>query len=183
MSQNAFLAIVPSDSTKLEIKQKLRLPFPPDQVRWVKQQNLHITLGYVHDLEREDRPLLAECFKPLAQLRVFKAVIRKPIILGTGNTLCGAVEPLSEMAQLREVSMELLAKGLEGRYDFDRTYDFLPHIKVQSVRKALPEDMKAALRQEFMMRPFHPIEFKVHHVAWMERAGDDYRIIRSFYLR
>lgn len=182
MSHNAFLAVVPSDSTKLEIKQKLRLPFPPDQVRWVRQHNLHLTLGYIHNLAREDRKPLVQAFTSLSQLHAFKVLIRRPVVLGTGNTLCGLIEPSDELQKLREECSKLLER-LQGRYSFDQTYAFLPHVKVQSIRKSLSDDMRVALRDEFMERPFHQIEMKVNHVAWMERAGEDYRIIRSYYLR
>ncbi|OJX10208.1 MAG: hypothetical protein BGO77_07290 [Caedibacter sp. 37-49] len=182
MHKNIFLAVLFENKLKEKLAHNLRLSAPIEEIIYTPKQNIHLTLGFIRNVDFHDRSLLKKAFNNIKTEFPFEGFLQRSIILGNGNSLCIRAEPFEKLAEIHLASRKLLRLNTENKYDFDNTFDYLPHIKIQSLRPYLTIERKTMLLEEFSRKCDRRIEFYVSTLALMERQGDFYHIIKKYLL-
>jgi len=136
--QRVFIGI-PVDKQSQRLINKLLKPLKesPTDIRWVPENNRHLTLAFLGDTAKSEIDSLIQTFDTTYQRRScfhyrLSGLSRFPNASGRIIALSGQpVEPLEEIYQ---VTRKLLDKN---RIDFDQK-SFRPHITLARIRKARP---------------------------------------------
>lgn len=182
MYKNLFLSILLENKLKEKLAHKLRLEASLDEVIYAPKQNLHLTLGFIRNVDPHDRASLKNAFNEITTFPSFKGHAQTSVILGNGNSLCIRVEPFDKLSEIRMFTQKLLLKNSQGQYDFDHSFEYLPHIKIQSLRPHLTLEQRTSLLKDFFKKCDHRIEFIITSLALMERQGEFYYILKKYFL-
>ncbi len=182
MHKNLFLAVLLENKLKEKLAHNLRLSAPIEEVIYAPEQNLHLTLGFIRNVDFHDRSLLKSAFNNIKIEFSFEGFSQGSIVLGNGNSLCIRAGPFEKFIEMRLASRKLLQQNTENKYDYDNSFDYLPHIKIQSLRPYLTIEQKSVLLEEFSRKCDRRIEFNVSTLALMERQGELYRIVKKYLL-
>lgn len=180
MYKNLFLAVLFEDKLKEKLAHYLRLDASLEEVIYAPQQNIHLTLGFIRNVAAQDRPLLKNAFNSIKASPSFEGYAQTSVILGNGNSLCIRVGPFEKLSEIRIASQKTLLKSSYNKYDFDASFDYLPHIKIQSLRPYLSQERRISLLEDFSRKCDRRIEFKITSLALMERQGEFYHIIKKY---
>jgi len=145
MYKNLFLAVHFEDKLKEKLAHNLRLDASLDEVIYAPKQNLHLTLGFIRNVDPRDRSLLKSAFNDIQKMPSFNGFAHVSIILGNGNSLCVRAGPSEKLSEIRFAAQNLLVLHSQNKYDFDGTFDYLPHIKIQSLRPYLAVERRTSL--------------------------------------
>jgi 2'-5' RNA ligase len=179
---NIFLAVEFDEATRALLARKLFLLDYKDYLRLEPKRNLHITLGYIRDVHETQRRDIINAFKPLKEHHPFSAHVEAPITLGQhGHMLCVSHSPYEAFFALHMKAKELLMNNTEFQFD-DKHPDFIPHTKIQTIRKSAGKEIHDQIIEEFDKRNFRKIEFKVKTLALMHRIDKDYVVLYRYEL-
>jgi 2'-5' RNA ligase len=177
---NIFLAVEFDDDTRQLLARKLYLLDYKDYLRLESKRNLHITLGYIRDVHETQRREIINAFKPLKECTPFSAHVEAPIVLGAfQHMLCVQLAPYEAFFQLHEQAKELLSSHTEFRLD-EKHPDFIPHAKLQTIRKSSGTEMHNIIIEEFESLNFRKLDFKVKTLALMHRIDKEYHTLYRY---
>ncbi|AIL13244.1 hypothetical protein IM40_06645 [Candidatus Paracaedimonas acanthamoebae] len=182
MYKNLFLAVLFEDKLKEKLAHNLRLEASLEEVIYAPKQNLHLTLGFIRNVAPQDRALLKNAFDAIQFISIFKGYAQTSVILGNSNSLCIRAGPFEKLSEIRIASQKLLLQNSHSKYDFNASFDYLPHIKIQSLRSYLPIERRTSLLEEFSRKCERRIEFTIMSLALMERQGEFYHIVKKYFL-
>lgn len=182
MYKNLFLAVFFEEKLKEKLAHNLRLEASLDEVIYAPQQNLHLTLGFIRNVDFQDRALLKNAFNDIKATSPFKGYAQTSVILGHGNSLCIRGGPFEKLCEVRSAAQKLLLKNTQNKYDFDASFDYLPHIKIQSLRPYISHEVRQALLEVFSRKCERRNEFDITTLALMERQGEFYHIVKKYFL-
>jgi len=177
---NIFLAIELDDDTKQLFARKLFLLDFKDFLRLESKRNLHITLGYIRDVHQTERRDIINAFKPLKEWAPFQAHVDSTIVLGQfEHMLCVQFKPYEPFKELRDKAASLLAELTTFRFD-DKYTNFIPHTKLQTIRRSAGREMHDIVIEEFEKLNLRKIDFKVKAIALMHRVDKDYETLYRY---
>lgn len=180
---NIFLAIEFDEDIKQLFARKLYLLDFKEFLRLESKKNLHITIGYIQDVHHTERRSIVNAFKGLKDFPVFQAHVEKPIILGEfKHMLCIQHGPYDTFLNLRNMAKNLLTQHTHFAFN-EKHPDFLPHTKLQTIRKSAGTEIQDALTYEFMHKNFRKIDFKVKTIALMHRIDTGYETLYRYELK
>jgi RNA 2',3'-cyclic 3'-phosphodiesterase len=186
MSHRIFIAInLPEDiREELSLFQK---KYSDLQAKWVKKENLHITLAFLGYVKDEDIPKIVEITKNVAtqhepfSIKIVKIVYGPPKVspprmvwaIGEKNENLGRLQENLKNA-LTEMKIPQLEKEEEKR-------GFIPHITLARIRKLEFKQMEPEERPQ--INEDVDFYFEVNSIEIMEsylkRGGAEYIILES----
>ncbi|MEN8237159.1 MAG: hypothetical protein ABFQ95_06430 [Pseudomonadota bacterium] len=178
--KSMFLAIELEPDVKQSLARILYLDLPKSQVRRQAQRDFHITLGFIRSVKWQDRSLVEQAFKPLERIPVLSLAVTGVVALGQfGQILCARFGPQEVIEDLSLEAGTLLTKHTE--YQFDQSYAaYIPHTKIQTLKRNLPEALKTKILETFRGLPYKKIHFKARSLALMERKGRHYQTVKRY---
>lgn len=180
---NIFLAVELDDDTKQLLARKLFLLDYRDYVRTEPKRNLHITLGYIRDVHESRRRDIINAFKPLKECTPFSAHVDSPLIFGSHrHMLCVRHTPYEAFHHLHKRAQNLLESQTDFKFD-DKHPDFIPHSKIQTIRKSAGHELHEEIIQAFEGLKFRKLDFKVKVLALMHRVDNEYQTLYRYELR
>lgn len=180
---NIFLAVELDDDTKQLFARKLFLLDYRDFLRTEPKRNLHITLGYIRDVHESRRRDIIQAFKPLREYLPFSAHIDSPIIFGEHqHMLCVRHKPYEAFYDLHIKAKELLETHTDYKFD-DKHPHFIPHTKIQTIRRSAGPEMHDEIVQAFESLNFRKLDFKVKALALMHRVDNEYQTLYRYELK
>lgn len=180
---NIFLAVELDEDIKQVFARKLFLLEFKEFLRLEPKRNLHITIGYIQDVHHTERRAIVNAFKPLKEQHVFSAHVEGPVVLGEfRHMLCIQHSPYDAFLNLHNLSKKLLAENTHFHFS-EKHPDFLPHTKLQTIRKSAGMEVHDALIHEFQNKNFRKIEFKVKTLALMHRVDNMYETLYRYELK
>lgn len=180
---NIFLAVEFDEDTKNLFARKLFLLEHKDYLRLEPKKNLHITIGYISDVHQTQRRDIINAFRPLKELMPFSAHVESPIVLGEfRHMLCVQHSPYDSFLSLHNIAKTLLSENTEFKFN-DKHPDFIPHTKLQTIRKSSGTIIHDMLIEEFQNLSFRKIDFKVKSLALMHRVDKIYEVLYRYELK
>jgi 2'-5' RNA ligase len=184
LTKNMFLAVIFDEHARHDLAHTFRLPLDSSVVRWEEKVNLHLTIGYIAQVQWHDRLKVIEAFHPLKNIQIFTAEVRKGLSLGiNGDSLCLEMGPFEKFSHIHKFAGELLFTSTP--YQFDPTYTYyIPHIKIQGIRHYIDQDEKNAIAEQFMSLSRQKFRLTIKTIALMERAHgkSKYNLIQAYQL-
>ncbi len=188
----AFVALELPDSLKEEINsisERLRREFDQARIKWVKPENLHFTLKFMAEVEREIA---------LKGLRNFREVVRSIAIspfevklerLGVFPNLAVPKVLWIGVDRKAQESMRTLAENLEREYyqlGIPReTREFKAHLTIGRFKGRLPKILVNKLRDLIASEEFN-LTFQAKRITLFKStltpSGPIYEELDSFYL-
>ena len=185
VAKRLFIALPLPETAKSEISafvHALRRTAP--EIRWVRPEQMHVTMKFLGDVELEREKMLMGVLEPLSTMRPFQFNLaglgafpdrRRARVVWTGIDL-GKAE-VTELAGLVETACEAAGFEREER-------GFSAHITLARVKE--PGDFGPLWRQadeiRFVGHPVHATEVRLIH-STLTPKGPVYRDLESFPLR
>lgn len=179
--QSMFLAAELDDNIKQVYAKRLYLTEYKDLLRIEPRRNFHITLGYIANVDETDKRDIINSFKPLKETQPFMAEAVGSVVFGHyQQILCARIGPEDPFVKLHKLGAQLIAA--HTNYHFDTTHpDFIPHMKIQTIRKAAG-DKQDEITAAFEAMNFHKLDFKVKSLALMQREDKYYGVVYRYFL-
>lgn len=176
MITNVFLAALPNYDHAMTISQKIlaceakRTALA--KITWTHPQDLHVTLGYISQVQENDIRKIAIDFTAVSQHAPFLATISDIKIYGSAIVL--RCEPYHRFLAIHKKMNQQLVDGSNGRYQFDTHKKYDAHLTVGRIRNAkalnpLHVQQLLALIQE----QFRNTTFLIQQCALMRRIADN----------
>lgn len=153
-------------------------------VRWVKKDNLHITLEFLGYLREEEIEKIKKILFEISQyFPVFKIKLTEICYAPEKEKIPRMIWIKGEKSDILSEIKKELDKKLEERISFkSERREFTPHVTLGRIRKwefkAIPLNERPEIEKDI------ELEFKVNSVELMEsilkRSGPEYQIIESF---
>ena len=180
---NIFLAVEFDDDTKQLLARKLFLLDYKDYLRTEPKRNFHITLGYIREVHETQRREIINAFKPLKEHHPFTAHVEAPIIFGAHHQmLCVRHSPFEMFDELHTTAKALLSEHTQFKFD-EKHPTFIPHTKIQTVRRSTSHEMRDEIVFEFNRLNMRKLDFKVKSLALMHRIDKDYITLYRYELK
>lgn len=187
MGIRSFIAINLNNNIKkglIKIEDSLRNIFKYSKINWVKEENLHITLRFLGEIEEEDIEKIENTLYPLFSkydslnlnfhnFGIFPG-IKHPRVLWIGSDYEPSFQKL-----YKEFNMVIEKLG------FPEDKPFLPHITLGRIKYMHKRDLNGL--KEFINTFSISYKEKVEKIDLMRSVltskGPIYTVIRSFYLK
>jgi 2'-5' RNA ligase len=184
MRRRIFIAINLPEKIKEELA-SFKEKYPELPARWVKPENLHITLAFLGYVKDEDIPKIIEIVKNVASkhspflIRIVKIAYAPPKI--SPPRMVWAIGEKNEnlwklQENLKNALMEMKISQLEeGR-------GFIPHITLARIRKWEFKQMEPEERPEVDEDVNFSFEVKSIEImeSHLKRGGAEYTVLESF---
>jgi 2'-5' RNA ligase len=186
MTHRIFIAINLPEKIKEELI-SFKEKFPELPARWVKKENLHITLTFLGYIKEEIIPKIIEISQQIASnhnrfsIKIIKITYGPPKVspprmvwaIGEKNEILGKLQENLKNA-LREMKIPQLEEE-EGR-------GFIPHITLARIRKWEFKQMEPEERPEIDENLNLSFEVKSIEImeSYLKRGGAEYIILKSF---
>jgi len=186
-----FIAINLPEKVKSELEKlerEIESLFPPEinrgMFRWVKKENLHITLLFIGAVRDEEIPKISQIVKDIAQpqkpfsLRIEKVSYGPPKKIPP-RLIWVEVERKKEMVEIaKKLKKEMAESGILQKVE---QREFSPHITLARIKSFWWKRMEPEERPEIEKEI--ALDFEVNSIEIMEsklkRSGAEYTIIES----
>lgn len=186
-----FIAINLPEKIKTELEKlerEIESLFPPEinrgMFRWVKKENLHITLLFIGAVRDEEIPKISQIVKDIAQpqkpfsLRIEKVSYGPPKKIPP-RLIWVEVERKKEMVEIaKKLKKEMAESGILQKVE---QREFSPHITLARIKSFWWKRMEPEERPEIEKEI--ALDFEVNSIEIMEsklkRSGAEYTIIES----
>jgi len=192
MSDNylrCFIAISLPDEVKTQISTYIDdlKKFSRD-VRWIKAENIHLTLKFLGEIDPEQVKLVKKCLHPLSN-----KFSRFTLNISGSGSFPGKKRPRVfwlGMEQSKENPLFGIHKWIENQL-LDLGFEkekrrFSPHLTLGRVRSRGQADF-SELFSDIENNPFVPITFQINEIFFMQSflkpTGAEYQVIESYPLR
>ena len=186
MKKRVFIAINLSEKIKEKLLE-LQKKWPNLPVRWIKKENLHLTLAFLAYLSNEELKRVSEATKEVAQRHSSFFIEITKIDLGAKDKgiprlIWAEGERSQELVSLKKDLDQTLSRAI--RFSPENR-DFLPHITLARIRKWDWQRIEVDQRPEIC--EYLSERFEVKSIEIMEsrlkRGGAQYLILKSFALK
>lgn len=175
MKKNIFLAALPSYDNRLAITQKLlgceAKRSPLIRVNWTHIDDLHITLGYIANVDLNDIRNIALGFSPISQFAPIMANAEEIRIYG--NAIVLRLEPQHRFLAIHKKMNQKLAEVSQNRYAFLVKKHFDPHLTIGRVKNW--QVLNPIHKQQFMSlikEQFQTLSFLIQQAALLHHVGE-----------
>lgn len=183
MRHRVFIAINLPETVKKELS-SFQFKWPELPCRWVKKDNLHITLAFLGYLTDEELVEVCKITKETASKHSPFFVNLRKIIYGPPKTTARLVwvegEKSEELAKLRN-DLEAELVGLSSELESERGRGYLPHLTLGRLRQWEFRKIEPEERPE--INEDINLSFEVSSIDVMEsrlkRGGPEYDILES----
>ena len=155
-------------------------------IRWVKKDNLHITLEFLGHLKEEEMEKIEKILSEISQyFPIFKIKLTEICYTPEKEKIPRMIWVKGERSDILSEIKKELDKKLKERISFKpEKREFTPHITLGRIRKwefkAIPLDERPSLEEsidlEFIVKSLDLMESK------LRRIGPEYKILNSFML-
>ncbi|MBC8214684.1 MAG: RNA 2',3'-cyclic phosphodiesterase [Candidatus Marinimicrobia bacterium] len=153
-----------------------------NDIRWVHQDNLHITISFLGNVQEENIPKLINLLTDVIQFKSYKMSIEQTGIFPNEKRLrilwIGINKGKNEIINLQyKIDKSVVEYKQSQRLD-----NFKPHITVGRVKRNA--DLSKIQVKNFLNTLYEPIEFNVNSVVLFESKlhpeGAKYTILKEF---
>jgi len=185
MKKRIFIAINLPEKIKQELL-SLRDKFSELPARWVKKENLHITLAFLGHVREEEIPAIINITKKVVEnhtpfLIKIKKVIYAPPKLFPPRMVWAVGEKNEKLWRLQENLKNALIGMRIPQLEREEGKAFIPHITLARIRKWEFKQMEPEERPE--INEDLDLSFLVNSVEIMEshlkRGGAEYTVLES----
>lgn len=176
MKINLFIAAVPSHDNRQLIAQKIHQceAKRSSQIRinWTYLTDLHITLGFLADVDIRDVQTLAQGFALVKETTKFLATIKDVRIYG--NAIVLRLEPQQIFLGILKKLKTQLQTLLDNKYQFREHSRFDPHITIGHIQS--PRTLSALQQHQLtsmITEPFVNMSILVQQAALMQRIQNN----------
>lgn len=176
MITNLFLAALPNHDNRMVIAQKILAcearRSPLAKIAWTHAQDLHLTLGYISQVQESDVRRIAMDLNSVSQDAPFLATVDEIKIYGSAIVL--RCEPYHRFLAIHKKMNHKLAAGSDNRYQFEANKKYDAHLTLGRIRNAkalnpLHVQQLLGLIQE----QFRNCTFLIQQCALMRRIADN----------
>jgi 2'-5' RNA ligase len=189
VKSNIFLAALPNHETKMAIAQKINLleakRSPLIKMNWVHPQDLHITIGYIENVEEASLRSIAQGFMEVAKTAPFLAKVEE--IRLYGNAVVLRVEPNQLLGSLHKKMNQKLLEVSNERYSFLMHKRYDAHITLGRIRNI--QSLNAAHKQQLiglLEEQFRHNSFLIQQAGLLRRTSEKavpaYQVIQQYLL-
>lgn len=136
MKTNVFLAALPRQDNRITLAQKMDIceakRSPLIRLQWTHMQDLHVTLGFLANVEDKDLRMVALAMGSVSEASLFMASFGAIKLYGTALVL--ALEPYHSFFNLHKKVNQKLQEATDHRYHFETNRRFSPHMTLARVR-------------------------------------------------
>lgn len=189
MTHRIFIAINLPENIKKELK-NFQIKFSDLPARWVKPENLHITLAFLGYVKDENLPKIIEITKSVADRHQAFSINLNKIIYGPPKIspprMVWAIGEKSEkLGRLQEDLKNSLLEISIPQLEEEVERSFIPHITLGRIRKWEWKKMEPEERPEIDEEINLGFEVKTIEImeSHLKKAGAEYAILQSFPLK
>lgn len=190
MKTNLFLAALPRHDNRQTITQKISAceakRSPLVKVQWTHTEDLHITLGFIADVEPKDFRTIALGFMPVTQNAPIMAHVEG--IRLYGNAIVLQVGPIQPLQSIHRKMHQRLLECSEHRYDFLMDKRFDPHLTIGRIRNL--RDLNPLHKEQLLgliEAQFRSMSFLIQQAALLkhtqETAVPSYQVLQQYLFR
>lgn len=175
MKSNIFLALSPSQDNRVILTQKILAceakRSPLVKVQWTHTQDLHITIGFIANVDEKDLRSVAVGLTSISRATPFMAHAAE--IKAYGNAIVMRMEPYPHFHSLHKKMNMQLSEQTQERYHFDTKKRYDPHMTIGRIKNLnalnlLHKQQLLSLVEE----QFKNVSFLVQQAALMHRMGE-----------
>lgn len=159
---------------------------PLARIQWTHTQDLHVTLGYIPDVNETDIRSIALSMNSISTQSPFMANVEE--VRGYGNAIVLKIEPYQQLLTIHKKMNQKVIDATQNQYHFDSKNRFSPHITIGRVQnlEALNQTHKHQLLN-LIQEQFNGYAFLIQQAALMrkvsERTAPHYQNIQLFNFR
>jgi 2'-5' RNA ligase len=185
-----FLAVLPSNDNRMILSQKISAceakRSPLVKVDWTHMQDLHVTLGYIQNVDDTDVRAVTLGMVAVSQTSPFMCNVEE--IRVYGNAVVLRLEPYQQLLTIHKKMNQKLMEVSEGRYQFSVKGRFDPHLTVGRIRNL--RALNPLHKHQFMSlieEQFRSTSFLIQQAALLRRMPESatpaYQNIQLYTLR
>jgi len=188
MRHRIFIAINLPEEIKKELE-RFQFKYSELPARWVKKENLHITLAFLGYVKDEDIPKIIEITKSVAKkhspfsIKIVKVAYGPPKV-SPPRMIWAIGEKNESLWKLQENLKNALMEMKIPQLEEEEGRGFIPHITLARIRKWEFRQMEPEERPEINENV--NFSFEVNSIEIMEshlkRGGAEYSVLESFQL-
>lgn len=178
-----FIAINLSEEIKEKL-QEIQFIFPEIPIKWTKKENLHITLLFLGDVNKEKIPEIEKMIEesvlnvPSFDINILETLY-SPESLEVPNMIWAKVE---ESEHLKKINENLRIRIGDLKVGFNKREKFVPHVTLGKIKKwefgqIGMENLPEIKKELFLNSQIHSVELMESKLG---RGGSRYSIIKSF---
>ncbi len=190
MKTNIFLAMLPGHDNRLALAQKILAceakRSPLARVHWTNTNDLHITLGYIAEVNESDIRAIALGMSTVSQNSALMGTAE--VVKLYGNAIVLKIEPYQMLAAIHKKMNQKLLEVTNQQYHFEAKHRFDPHLtigRIQNVQALNPLHKQQLL--SLIETQFRGYSFLIQQAALMrrlpEKATSPYQSIQLYNLR
>jgi 2'-5' RNA ligase len=190
MKTNIFLALLPGHDNRLALAQKILAceakRSPLARINWTNNNDLHITLGYIPEVNESDIRAIALGMSIISQSSALMASGEQVKLYG--NAIVLKIEPYQVLSTLNKKMNQKLIEITNQQYHFEAKHRFDPHLTIGRIQNL---QALSALHKEQLISlietQFTGYSFLIQQAALMrrlpEKATSPYQSIQLYNLR
>jgi 2'-5' RNA ligase len=171
-----FIAVTPPEEIRdLVVKTYSEI----DRARWVRKEQLHITLRFLGELEEERAAVVREALRTIAAPKLTLALERAGTFGHPAKVLWLGLAPEKEISALAsEIERAVVQAGLT-----EADKPFAPHLTVARFKNSPPVKVRAWLERHraFETPPFSIEEFTLYH-SKLSSSGAEHSPLETYRL-
>jgi len=193
MMTNIFLAALPSYDNRLVITQKIHAceakRSPLVRVQWTNINDLHITWGYIKNININDIRTVSVGMASISQFSPFMTNVEEVRLYG--NAIVLRVEPYQHLLSIHKKMNHKLMEITNNLYQFHVKGRFDPHLTIGRLRNV--QLLNPLHRQQFLQlvqEQFRGYSFLIQQATLLRRfregdheGGSSYETIHLYSLR
>lgn len=159
---------------------------PLARIHWTHTQDLHATLGFVHQVNETDIRNIALAMNSVEQNSPIMATVDE--VRGFGNAIVLKIGPYQQLFNIHKKLNQKLTELTQNQYQFDAKHRFSPHITIGRVQNlaALNQQHKHQLLN-LIQEQFSGYSFLIQQLALLRRGPEKaipvYQNIQLYTLR
>lgn len=145
---------------------------PLAKIAWTHPQDLHLTLGYIEQVQENDIRKIAMDLSNVSQNAPFLATVNEIKIYGSAIVL--RCEPYHRFLAIHKKMNQQLIEGSNNRYQFESNKKYDAHLTLGRIRNA--KALNALHVQQLLsliQQQFNNATFLIQQCALMRRVADN----------
>lgn len=175
MKANIFLAALPGQENRLTLIQKMdqceARRSPLIKLQWTHAQDLHVTLGYIAEVEQKDFRIIVTALHSVTESSRFMANFGAIKLYGGAVIL--SLEPYHSFFNLHKKMNQKLQEASQQKYQFETGKRYMPHITLARIRNV--QALNELHKQQFISlveEQFREMPLLIQQAALMRRIGE-----------
>jgi 2'-5' RNA ligase len=175
LTVNVFLAALPGQDNRASLVQKMdrceAKRSPLVKIHWTHAQDLHVTLGYIANVDPKDIRMIAVAMTSVAEAARFMTNFGAIKLYGSALVLC--LEPYHSFFNIHKKMNQKLQESSQQKYHFETSKRYTPHITLGRIRNA--QALNELHKQQFISlaeEQFRESPLLIQQAALMQRVGE-----------